>query len=75
MSKPSMARFVMFCLSNNVEIGSIHPFNYRFKNSPVTAAVRIRPELFALFEAETKGRLRKPPRISMNTSSPSEVLP
>lgn len=69
LSKASMSRFVMFCLTNNVEIGSIHPFNYRYKHSQVSAAVRLKPEQFEAFEAETKGKLRKPPTISLNLSA------
>ena len=69
LSKASMSRFVMFCLSNNVEIGSIHPFNYRYKHSQVSASVRIRPEQFDAFEVEVRAKLRKPPRISLNSSS------
>lgn len=70
MSKASMTRFIMFCLTNSVEIGSIHPFNYRYKNSQVSAAIRIHPDLFQAFETETRGKLRRPPRISLNSSSP-----
>jgi hypothetical protein len=73
MSKASMSRFVMFCLTNNVEIGQIHPFNYRYNNSQVSASVRLRPEQFAAFEAETKGKLREPPRISLNYSTPRNM--
>ena len=73
LSKASMSRFVMFCLTNHVEIGSIHPFNYRYKNSQVSASVRIHPTLFGRFEAETLGKLRKPPRISLNSSNPSSL--
>lgn len=69
LSKASMTRFVMFCLTNNIEIGQIHPFNYRYPNSQVSASVRLKPEQFADFERETKGKLRKPPQISLNSSS------
>jgi hypothetical protein len=74
MTKASMARFVMFCLSNNVEIGTIHPFNYRYQRCQVTASVRIHPDLFSAFEKATGGKLRKPPRISLN-SSPKDKTP
>lgn len=74
LSKASMSRFVMFCLTNRVEIGSIHPFAPDYPRSQVCAAVRIKPELIAAFEKETGGRLREPPRISLNASSP-ETLP
>lgn len=65
LSKASMARFVMFCLTNNVVIGDIYPFNYRYRNSQVSASVRIKPEQFAAFEAETGGKLRDPPKLSV----------
>jgi hypothetical protein len=73
MSKASMTRFVMFCLTNNVKIGEIHPFNYRYRNSQVSASVRIRPDQFKDFEAETGGKLRKPPKISLNSSRPEAL--
>ena len=73
LSKASMTRFVMFCLTNKIEIGQIHPFNANFRNSQVIASVRIRPEQFAAFEAETGGKLRKPPTLSLNQSSPEDV--
>ena len=75
MTQASMSRFVMFCLSNNVEIGTLHPLNYRYARSQVSASVRIHPELFAAFEAATGGKLRKPPRISLNSSSSPKMLP
>lgn len=70
MSRASMSRLMMFCLPNNVEIGSIHPFNYRFRNSQVSVSVRLRPDQFLQFEEETRGKLREPPRISLNWSTP-----
>lgn len=73
LSKASMSRFVMFCLTNNVEIGSMHPFNYRYKNSQVSAAIRLLPEQFSKFEAETNGKLRIPPLISVNSSTPATL--
>ena len=73
MSKASMTRFVMHCLTNNIEIGQIHPFNYHYRNCQVSASVRLKPEQFEDFERETKGRLRKPPRISLNSSSPEDL--
>lgn len=65
-SKASMSRFVMFCLGNNVEIGSIHPFDARYPRCQVSAAIRLRPDQFAAFEADTGGTLRKPPRVNLN---------
>lgn len=73
LSKASMSRFIMHCLSNNIEIGDIHPFNYRYRNSQVSASVRLRPDQFEDFERETKGKLRKPPRISVNSSTPEDL--
>jgi hypothetical protein len=73
LSKASMSRFVMFCLLNNIEIGSIYPFNYRYRNSQVSASVLMKPEQFEAFEAETYGKLRKPPRIVLNSSSASTI--
>ncbi len=73
LTKASMSRFVMFCLTNNVEIGQIYPFNYLFHNSQVSASVRIKPEQFEAFERETGGKLRKPPRISVNSSTASAL--
>lgn len=68
LSKASMARFMMFCLSNNVEIGSVHAFNARYKRSLVLATVRLRPDQFAAFEDATGGKLRKPPVINLNAA-------
>lgn len=69
LSGASMTRFVMHCLTNNIEIGEIHPFNYRFRNSQVSASVRLKPEQFEEFETVTRGKLRRPPTISLNSSS------
>lgn len=74
MTKASMARFVMFCLRNRIEIGTIHPFNPNYDRCRVSASVRLKPEQFAVFEAETGGKLREPPRTSLNSSSPSTTL-
>jgi hypothetical protein len=74
MTKASMSRFVMFCLRNRIEIGTIHPFNSNYERSQVSASVRLKPEQFKAFEDETGGKLRAPPRISLNSSSPSDTL-
>tara|TARA_R100001086_G_scaffold248067_1_gene184022 strand:+ start:1054 stop:1281 length:228 start_codon:yes stop_codon:yes gene_type:complete len=66
LSKASLGRFLEFCLSNNVEIGTVHPFNPRFARSQVSATVRLRPDQFDAFKRSTGGDLRKPPRISLN---------
>jgi hypothetical protein len=74
MTKASMSRFVMFCLRNRIEIGTIHPFNSNFERCQVSASVRLKPEQFKAFEDETGGKLREPPRISLNSSSPSDTV-
>ena len=67
-TKASMTRFVMYCLGNNVEIGDLMAFGGRPppQGAQVCAAVRLKPEQFAAFEAATGGKLRKPPRIKLN---------
>jgi hypothetical protein len=66
MTAASMARFMMFCLENNVEIGQVYAFNPRHKRSLVIASVRMKPAQFVEFEAATGGKLCKPPRIKLN---------
>ena len=66
MTKASMARFMMFCLKNNVEIGSVHAFNANYNGSQVMAAIRLKPEQSESFEAQTGGKLRRPPRLVLN---------
>ncbi len=73
LSKASMTRFVMYCLTNHIEIGQIQPFNYRYRNSQVSATVRLKPDQFAEFETATKGRLRRPPTISVNSSDAGQL--
>ena len=73
LSKASMSRFVMYCLTNNIEIGDIYVFDYRFRNSQVSVSVRLQPEKFEEFERETKGKLRKPPVMSLNSSSADHI--
>lgn len=70
-SKASMSRFMMFCLGNNVEIGSVHAFNANFAGCQVSATVRLRPDQFQSFEAATLGKLRKPPVIKLNSAGNS----
>ena len=67
MTKASMARFMMFCLANNIEFGSIYAFSPSYRGSSVMASIRLRPDQFEAFEAETGGKLRKPPRIKVNS--------
>lgn len=66
MSKASLARFMTFCLKNNVEIGSVYAFQPSYSRSLVTATVRLKPNQFSAFEKETGGKLREPPIISLN---------
>lgn len=68
MTKASMARFMMFCLRNSVEIGSVHAFNPKYDRCSVGAAIRIRPDQIETFEFETGGKLRKPPKIQLNNA-------
>lgn len=73
LSKASMTRFVMHCLTNNMEVGVIHPMTPHYKNSQVSASVRLRPDQFEEFERVTKGKLQKPPLVSFNSSSPENL--
>lgn len=66
MTKASMARFMLYCLEKNIEIGSVHAFNSNYKGSLVLATIRLRPDQFEEFETETRGKLRKPPTIKLN---------
>lgn len=66
MSSASLARFMQFCLTNNVEIGTVSAFQPSYRRSAVHASVRLRPEQFTAFEAATGGKLREPPVISLN---------
>ena len=65
-SKASMYRFMMFCLGNNVEIGSVSAFNPKHRNCQVMAAVRIKPEDIDAFEVETGGKLKAPPKMVLS---------
>lgn len=66
MTKASMSRFVMFCLTHGVEILQIHPFNRNFHGCHVSASVRIVPDLIPEFERETGGKLKPPATINLN---------
>ena len=68
-TKASMSRFVMFCVGNNVEIGDIMAGGGQPPppRAWVVVAVRIHPDLIPAFERETGGKLRKPPRIVLNS--------
>lgn len=68
MTKASASRLMMFCLANRVEFGSLYAFDPTYRGSLVVAAVRLRPDQFASFEAETGGKLREPPKIKLNSA-------
>lgn len=69
MTKASTSRLLMFCLANRVEFGSLFAFDPTYRGSLVVAAVRLRPDQFAAFEAETGGKLREPPKIKLNSAT------
>lgn len=69
MTKASMARLMMFVLRNQIEIGDIYAFNPNYDRSSVVASFKMHPDMFAAFEAETGGKLRKPPRITLNSEN------
>ena len=69
MSNASLARFMSFCLKNNVKLGSVDAFQPSYSRSRVMAAVRLRPEQFDAFERETGGRLSEPPKLNLNCPS------
>jgi len=71
LSKASMGRFMAFCLTNRVEIGSIYPFAPEYPRSQVSSAIRLRPDQFAEFESQTGGILRTPPRMTLNSTRES----
>jgi len=73
MTKASMSRFVMHCLRENIEIGDIRPFDHRWDRCQVSASVRLRTDQFDEFESATGGKLREPPRISINSSDPGDL--
>lgn len=66
MTKASMARFMIYCLKNSVEIGEVYAFNPRYHGSMVIASIRLRPDQFDDFERETGGKLAPPPHIVLN---------
>jgi hypothetical protein len=56
-----MARFMVYCLKNNVEIGDIYAFAAPgHRNSTVVVTVRLLPEQALDFEVLTGGTLREP---------------
>lgn len=66
MTKASMARFMMFVLKNDIEIGEVYAFNANYHGCQVLASIRIKPEQIEAFERETGGKLRRPPRLVLN---------
>lgn len=66
LTKASMSRFMMYCLSNGVQIGDVYAFNPSYKRSLVVASVRLKPEQIEEFETETGGKLKEPPTINLN---------
>ncbi|MEO9521684.1 MAG: hypothetical protein ABJC88_16905 [Parasphingorhabdus sp.] len=66
MNKASMARFMMFCLANNIEIGSVYAFAPRYKNCSVVAAIRLKEGQFKEFTEATGGKLSKPVTVKLN---------
>lgn len=66
MTKASMTRFIMHVLKHNIELLSLHPFNANYHGCHVSAAVRIKPEQIAAFEAETGGKLKEPATLNLN---------
>ena len=67
MSNASLARFMTFCLKNRVEIGEVWSLNPKYPRALVIATVRIKPNLFEAFERETGGRLKEPPKVTLNS--------
>lgn len=66
MSNASLARFMSFCLRNNIKIGEVSAFQPNYPRSLVLASVRLKPDQFEAFERETGGKLREPPKINLN---------
>lgn len=67
LTKASMARFMVFCLENSIQVGDVFAFA-RYPRSSVMAAVRLQPCLFEEFERVTGGELQKPPRVKLNSA-------
>lgn len=68
-TKASVTRFVMFCLSEQIKIGEIRPFNPKYPGCLLMATVRIKPDQVRAFEAETGGKLTFPPKINLNSEA------
>jgi hypothetical protein len=68
-TEKSIARFMMHCLANCIEIGTVHAFNPKYKACQVSASVKLRPDQFEAFEKATGGKLRKPAVARVNGGS------
>lgn len=70
-TEKSVARLMMHCMANGIEVGQVWAFNPRYPRSQVSATVRLRPDQFEEFERATKGKLRKPPVVRVNVGGES----
>jgi hypothetical protein len=68
-TEKSIARFMMHCMANGIEVGTVWAFNPRYPRSQVSTSVKLRPDQFEAFEKETGGKLRKPPVARVNGGS------
>lgn len=66
LTKASLGSFLYEVLSVGGEIGTIWPFNPRYKRSSVYFTVFMTPEMKADIESRTRFRFRDPPKISLN---------
>lgn len=66
LTKASMSRMIMFCLTNDVEIGDIYAMSPDYPRSQVLVSVFIHPTKVGAFEDETGGKLRLPPIMKVN---------
>lgn len=66
LTKASLARFTLFCLRNDIQIGDLWAFNAKYDRSLVCASIKIRPDQFEEFSRTTGGKLCEPPRIKLN---------
>lgn len=68
LTKASMARFMIYCLKNNILIGDIYALNPKYERSLVCAAVCLRPEHIEEFTRETGGVLTEPAVFKLNST-------
>ena len=66
ISKTSMGRFVNYCLTNNIEIGSFFPLSPSYNTSSVYASVLMKEEQVEEMEKVTKVKVINPPRVILN---------